>query len=266
MERIITINSNNLPKSIMTKDILTDKLQKAGFTVCDEFHPETELIISIGGDGSFLQTVHDFEFPEVPILGINTGHLGFFPDFAPSDIDHFIESYLVGDYIVQEIPVLQSTVCTKSNCNDVFAVNEVVVKGYKSRTIHLSLGINDHHVQNFSGDGVIISTSTGSTAYNYAARGSIIDPSINVMQITPLAPINTNAYRSFTSSIICSKDSIVKIAPEYRFEDSILIVVDGVEYQFKQIVDISTFVSDLKVKLLRMSNYEFWSRVTEKFL
>ena len=57
-----------------------------------------------------------------------------------------------------------------------------------------------------------------------------------------------------------------KIAPEYRFEDSILIVVDGVEYQFKQIVDISIFVSDLKVKLLRMSNYEFWSRVTEKFL
>ena len=249
MERIITINSNELPKSVITKDILTDKLQKAGFTVCDEIHPETELIISIGGDGSFLQTVHDFEFPEVPILGINTGHLGFFPDFSPSDI-----------------PVLQSTVCTKSNCNDVFSINEVVVKGYKSRTIHLSLGINDHHVQNFSGDGVIISTSTGSTAYNYAARGSIIDPSINVMQITPLAPINTNAYRSFTSSIICSKDSIVKIAPEYRFEDSILIVVDGVEYQFKQIVDISTFVSDLKVKLLRMSNYEFWSRVTEKFL
>ena len=124
----------------------------------------------------------------------------------------------------------------------------------------------DPHVQNFSGDGLIVSTSTGSTAYNYAASGSIIDPSINVMQITPLAPINTNAYRSFTSSIICSKDSIVKIAPEYRFEDSILIVVDGVEYQFKQIVDISTFVSDLKVKLLRMSNYEFWSRVTEKFL
>ena len=167
--------------------------------------------------------MHDFEFPEVPILGINTGHLGFFPDFSPSDIDHFIESYLVGDYIVQEIPVLQSTVCTKSNCNDVFSINEVVVKGYKSRTIHLSLGINDHHVQNFSGDGVIISTSTGSTAYNYAARGSIIDPSINVMQITPLAPINTNAYRSFTSSIICSKDSIVKIAPEYRFEDSISV-------------------------------------------
>lgn len=266
MKRIITINANNLPKSIETRNILANKLGKAGFTICDKVYPETELVISIGGDGSFLQTVHDLEFPEVPMLGINTGHLGFFPDFSPADIDHFIVSYLVGDYIVQEIPVLQSTVCTKSNCNDVFAVNEVVVKGYKSRTIHLSLGINEHHVQNFSGDGLIVSTSTGSTAYNYAASGSIIDPSINVMQITPLAPINTNAYRSFTSSIICSKDSIVKISPEYRFEDSILIIVDGVEYKFNQIESISTFVSDLKVKLLRMSNYEFWSRVTEKFL
>ena len=62
MERIITINSNNLPKSIMTKDILTDKLQKAGFTVCDEFHPETELIISIGGDGSFYRRYMTLNF------------------------------------------------------------------------------------------------------------------------------------------------------------------------------------------------------------
>lgn len=266
MERIITINSNNMPKSLLTKDVLTKKLENAGFTVSPNMHPKTELVISIGGDGSFLQTVHDFEFPEVPVLGINTGHLGFFPDFSPSDIDLFIKAYLEGDYIVQEIPVLQSSVCTKSDCKDVFAINEVVVKGYKSRTIHLSLGINDHHVQKFSGDGLIVSTSTGSTAYNYAASGSIIDPSINVMQITPLSPINTNAYRSFTSSIICSNQSIVKISPEYRFEDSILIVVDGVEYQFKQIVSISNFISDLKLKLLRMSNYEFWSRVTEKFL
>ena len=105
MKRIITIKSNTLPKSIETKEILTKKLEKVGFIVSDKMHPNTELIISIGGDGSFLQTVHDFEFPEVPILGINTGHLGFFPDFSPADIDKFIVSYLMKDYIVQEVPV-----------------------------------------------------------------------------------------------------------------------------------------------------------------
>ena len=81
MRRIITINSNQVNKSVETKKILTEKLTNAGFEVTYEFCQDAELIISIGGDGSFLQTVHDFEFPEVPILGINTGHLGFFPDY-----------------------------------------------------------------------------------------------------------------------------------------------------------------------------------------
>lgn len=147
-----------------------------------------------------------------------------------------------------------------------YAVNEVVVKGDKSRTIHLSLNVNGKHIQNFSGDGMIISTPTGSTAYNYAAGGSIVDPSLNLMQLTPLYPINTNAYRCFTSSIIFSSESIIKIIPEYRFEDSILIVLDGIEYRFNQMSNIDISISDLKIKLLRMSDYEFWSRVSEKFL
>lgn len=266
MRRIITINCNNIHKSIVTKELLSKKLFDAGFDVYDEIHPETELIISIGGDGSFLKTVHDFEFPEVPVFGINTGHLGFFPDICPDYIDDFIYAYKNKDYILQDISILQASICTKKSCCDVFAINEVVVKGDKSRTIHINLKVNDKHIQNFSGDGMIISTPTGSTAYNYAAGGSIVDPSLNLMQLTPLSPINTNAYRCFTSSIIFSNDSNIKISPEYRFENSILIVIDGVEHRFSEIDNIQISISDVKIQLLRMANYEFWSRVSEKFL
>ncbi|MEF9991743.1 MAG: NAD(+)/NADH kinase [Romboutsia sp.] len=266
MQRIITINSNQLNKSITTKELLSKKFTEAGFEVYSDYHPQSELIISIGGDGSFLKTIHDFDFPEVPIFGINTGHLGFFPDINPDDIDKFIEDYLNKDFILHDISLLQASICTKTNCSDVFAINEVVVKGDKSRVIHLNLKVNNKHIQNFSGDGMIVSTPTGSTAYNYAAGGSIVDSSLNLMQLTPLYPINTNAYRSFTSSIIFSNDSIIKISPEYRFENSILIVVDGVEYRFNEIENIQISISDVKIKLLRMSNYEFWSRVSEKFL
>lgn len=266
MQRIITINSNQLHRSLKTKDLLTSKLISAGFKVISDFHPNTELIISIGGDGSFLKTVHDFDFPEVPVFGINTGHLGFFPDINPDNIDTFIEAYLKKDYIVQDISIIQASICTKKSCSDVFAINEVVVKGDKSRTIHLNLRVNDKHVQNFSGDGMIVSTPTGSTAYNYAAGGSIVDPSLSLMQLTPLYPINTNAYRCFTSSIIFSSDSIINISPEYRFENSILIVVDGVEHRFSEIESIKISLANENVQLLRMSDYEFWSRVSEKFL
>ncbi|MGL4914365.1 MAG: NAD(+)/NADH kinase [Romboutsia sp.] len=266
MRRIITINSNQVQKSLETKELLTRKLQSMGFEVKYDFHPDTELVISIGGDGSFLKTIHDFDFPEVPVVGINTGHLGFFPDISPDNIDTFIDAYLKEDYLIQDIPLIGASVCTDKHCFDVFAINEVVIKGDKSRTIHINLKVNDKHIQKFSGDGMIISTPTGSTAYNYAAGGSIVDPSLSLMQLTPLYPINTNAYRSFTSSIIFSRNSIINIAPEYRFENSILVVVDGVEHIYNQISDIKIFMSDIKIKLLRMSNYEFWSRVSEKFL
>lgn len=266
MKRTITINSNSLDISIKTREILTNKLIQSGFNVTYTFDPNSELIISIGGDGSFLKTVHDFDYPEIPILGINTGHLGFFTDVYPDFIDEFINDYKNNNFILQEIPLIQTTVCTMGSCIDMYAVNDVVIKGDKSRTIHLNLNVNNKQIQNFSGDGLLISTPTGSTAYNYAAGGSIVDPSLKLMQLTPLHPINTNAYRCFTSSIIFPHDAMIGILPEYRFEDALLIVVDGVEYRLEKITSISITTSDVYVQLVRLMNYEFWSRVSDKFL
>ena len=264
--RIITVVSNNLEKSLETKDLLVGKLLRAGFSVSDDLLPDTELIVSIGGDGSFLSTVRKFNYPEIPIVGINTGHLGFFPEIMPDKIDDFIEGYLNDSCIVQEVPILQAMICTEQSCVDFYALNEIVVKGDKCRTLHLALYVNNKKVENFSGDGMIICSQTGSTAYSYSAGGSIIDYNVDVMQLTPLSPINTNAYRSFTSSIIVPKDTDIRIIPEFRFEDSVLIVIDGVEYRLKKISDIKVFTSDVKLKLLRLSDYEFWNRVSKKFL
>ncbi|TQQ84092.1 NAD(+)/NADH kinase [Peptacetobacter hominis] len=265
-KRLITVNSNTIGKSIETEELLKRKLVNAGFEVSNELHPETELIVCIGGDGSFLRTVRDFDYPEIPVVGINTGHLGFFPEVMPDEIDAFIESYLNGNYIIQEVPTLQAMICTESSCWDFYALNEICVKGDMSRTVHLGLYVNNRKIENFSGDGMIICSQTGSTAYSYSAGGSIIDCNVEVMQLTPLSPINTNAYRSFTSSIIVPKDTEIRLVPEYRFEDSILIVIDGIEHRHKKISDIKIYTSDIKLKLLRLSDYEFWNRVSKKFL
>ena len=266
MSKIIIINSNTVKKSLETRDILHKKLVDAGFKVEYEYNSNAELIISIGGDGSFLQTVRDYNLPSIPIVGINTGHLGFFPDVCPSNIDNFIENYLEGNYITQELPLLEAKVYSNNESCSIYGVNEAVIRGGKSRAIHLKLDINNKHVQNFSGDGLLISTSAGSTAYNYAVGGSIVDTSLKVLQVSPISPINTNAYRCFTSSIICSHDSLINVLPEPQFRNSTLVVVDGLEYNFKGINNIKLSISDKKVKLLRTSNYEFWSRVCEKFL
>lgn len=266
MKRVITIYSNKMEKSISTKEILSQKLIDYGFETSDKINPSTELIICIGGDGTLLEAIHQFKFPDIPVIVINTGHLGFFAEITPDKIDDFIKDYKNEQYLIQEVYPLEASICTKDKCLDIAAINEVVIKNVLSRTVHLELMVNNNKIQKFSGDGILISTPMGSTAYNYSAGGSIIDPNLNLFQLTPIAPMNTKVYRTFTSSIILPIDSVISIHPEHRFEESILVVIDGKEYKFDEIEKVIVFKSELRLKMLRLKNYEFWNRVAEKFL
>lgn len=270
MSRCVTIRSNNLEISRNIKKILIDKFISAGFNASEELMPNTELVISVGGDGSFLKAARDLNFPDIPFICVNTGHLGFFAEILPDEkeIDDFISSYLKKEYKINELGLLEVEIINDSGKSSLtHAINELVVRGNRSRTAHLSLFVNGNYMETFSGDGLIISTSTGSTAYNYSAGGSIVDNRLEIMQITPISPISTNAFRSFTSSIILpAKNSEISINPEYKNERSIIIVIDGEETKYSYITKIKTRQSDKKVKLLRLTNYEFWDRVYMKFL
>lgn len=266
MKSVITIAYNNLDKSIETKNILVEKLNRAGFQVSEKLEENTELIISIGGDGSLLQTIHKFNFAQIPVIAINTGHLGFFAELSPDKIDDFIQAYINKEYFIQQLNPLEAKICTKERCIKISAVNEIVIKNIQSRTVHLDLQVDGMKIEHFSGDGMLISTPIGSTAYNYSAGGSIVDPKLDLFQLTPIAPMNTNAYRSFTSSIILPTTSVISISPEFDFEDSILIVIDGKQYKYTQIEEVKIYKSNYKLNLLRLNGYEFWNRVAEKFL
>lgn len=264
--RVINIVSNTEPLSIKTTKLLKNKLEKNGFVVADGFDYKAELIICVGGDGSFLRTVHKYHFPDIPIVGVNTGHLGFFQELSPDDLDEFIYRYTKGNYKIETIKPIEGIICTRTSCIEILAINEIVIKGHKSTTIHLNISLDESFLEKFSGDGVLISTPTGSTAYNYSLGGSIVDPRLSLLQITPIAPINTTAYRSFTSSIVVPKYSIIKIQPEYMFENSILIVGDGTEHRYNEIVEVQLKFSELHVKLIKFKDYGFWNKVKEKFL
>ncbi|MBN4063108.1 NAD(+)/NADH kinase, partial [Alkaliphilus sp. AH-315-G20] len=85
-------------------------------------------------------------------------------------------------------------------------------------------------------------------------------------QVTPIAPINTTAYRSFTSSTVFPANAKIKINPEYNYENSIVIVCDGEEYRYDSIVEVVFYLSELKIRMLRLEGYEFWSKTIKKFL
>lgn len=269
MKKNITIRSNELEISQKIRKIIIEKFEKAGFTTSEEFHENTALVISIGGDGSFLRAARELDFPDVPFFCINTGHLGFFAEILPDEkeIDYFIKSFVQEDYAVSLLPLLEVDIANEVHSEREYAINELVVRGNRSRTAHLQMFVNGNYMETFSGDGLIISTSTGSTAYNYSAGGSIVDNRLEIMQITPISPISTNAFRSFTSSIILPAfDSEITVKPEWRFDNMILLVIDGEEKRYQNITAIKTRQADKKLKLLRLDDYEFWNRVYMKFL
>ena len=264
-KRIVTVFTNDTEISNETVKLLCEKLEKNGFTVNGEYSPASELIICNGGDGAFLSSVHRCKFPPVPFVGINTGHLGFFQEINPDQTDVFIENYKSGKYHIQRLKTVKTDIILDDRTDELIGLNEIVIKGSGSYSIHLGISIGSSFIQRFSGDGILVATPAGSTAYNYSLGGSISDPRINLLQVTPIAPMNTTAYRSFTSSILLPSDLSLGVTPECK-GDNVVICADGIEHKYKGINNINIYFADTIINLIRFESYDFWDKVKNKFL
>ena len=261
------IHSNNTPSSKAAEKTLREKLNKVGIDIVEELTDDVDLIVCIGGDGAFLEAVHTFNFPSIPFMGINTGHLGFFQELAPDDLDLFISNYFDEKYAIQTMTTAKALVEHDHTIDEFTALNEIIVKSDGIYTIHLDISIGGEFIERFSGDGVLVSTPAGSTAYNYSLGGSIVDPRLELLQVTPIAPMNTTAYRSFTSSILLPHDLSLGIVPDVvGSKGRLLITSDSYGVEYDNVDNIEIMLSDQKVELLRFENYDFWTKVKTKFL
>lgn len=266
MSRIINIIANRNKYSNEIKNSLIDSLQNHGFKPSLTFNNTAELTITIGGDGSFLRAVRDNHFPDIPFIGINTGNLGFFPELSPSDIDNFFHEYKNKNYTVNDINIVEGVIYAEERIYTIYAINEIVMRGPASRTIHLDIFVDCNHLQTISGDGVIVSTPMGSSAYNYSAGGSLVYPSLKTLQISPLAPLNSNAYRCLTSSVIVPPEFEVIIVPEHKYTNSTNFYADGYEYAFENVAHAKFYMSKKTTKKISIGNYNYWKVIKEKFL
>ncbi|WP_419026094.1 NAD(+)/NADH kinase [Emergencia sp.] len=267
MSKKIFIYANDGETSKRTEKKLKQKLDKSGFVLLSSYSDEADLLVCIGGDGTFLHTIHEFNFPTMPIIGINTGHLGFFQEIMPAMLDDFIFNYTQGKYSIQQLSTVKVKIDAGGTTYEHVGLNEVVIKANSTYSIHLNISIGGGFIERFSGDGLLIATPAGSTAYNYSLGGSIVDPRLSILQVTPIAPMNTTAYRSFTSSIMLPSDLSLGIVPD--MEDSkhkICVVYDGFSVEYENIKEIEVSFSDIQVNLMRFENYDFWTKVKSKFL
>lgn len=266
MKRIIGLMDNGRVESKNVAKEVADALERLGFGIVQDNRSETEVNISIGGDGAFLKNVHDLKFPETPFVGVNTGHLGFFQEVSVEGVAGFARSLADRDYSIEEIDIVEVVVRTSRGEHKLKAVNEVAVKGVAAKVVHLDVYIDDEMLENISGDGVIVATPMGSTAYNFSCGGSIVSPKVPSLQLTPIAPISSKAYRSLNNSLILPTSSTIVMKPIERDKSSVVVIVDGYQYKYNEVESMLFKLSDYKLKKLCVKQASFWNNVREKFL
>ena len=148
-----------------------------------------DLAVSVGGDGTMLRTVDLVCAAGVPVLGVNVGHLGYLTSVEPEGLVDALERFLAGSYEIEERMTLTVAVQRGGETSTQTALNEAVVeKTVSGHTVRLGVGINGEPFTTYAADGVIVSTPTGSTAYNLSARGPIVSPRHRALLVTPVSP------------------------------------------------------------------------------
>ncbi len=150
---------------------------------------ETELALVLGGDGTILSVARACAKLALPILGINFGRVGFLSELEPAEVEEQLPHYLNGDYWIDERSMLQAEVEVGGKRHTFAALNDIVlVRGSEPRVIRIKVWLDGHFYSTTVADGIIVSTATGSTAYNLAAGGPILYPQVRSNVLTPIAP------------------------------------------------------------------------------
>jgi NAD+ kinase len=190
----------------------------------DELYHRVDLFVALGGDGTLLRLVRDLRGKMKPVMGINFGSLGFLTCFGGPEYAAAAKAISMGDYRVDERTLLEASIERNGKAiHSQIGLNDVVVTRGGSRLVRLNLFIDHTHLTEYNADGLIIATSTGSTAYSLAAGGPIVMPNSGVFVVTPICPhVLTNR------SVIVSNKSTIRLLPSSG-EQHLSVSVDGQE-------------------------------------
>ncbi|MBM7554952.1 NAD kinase [Thalassobacillus pellis] len=243
---------------------LFELAEQNGFTILDD-SKHANIIISVGGDGTFLQAVRKTGFRQDCLyVGIRREEeAGLYCDFNIDDFDAMVNSMLHADLEVRRFPVIETTV---NNEATILCLNECSVRSTLIKTIVIDVMIDDLLFETFRGDGLVVATPTGSTGYNKSTKGAVIDPKLPCFQVSEIASLNNNRYRTLGSSFVLSGERKLKLKVQQDGNDYPIIGMDNEAYSIRNIKELSIELSDKVIKTVKMKDNSFWDRVQRTFL
>jgi NAD+ kinase len=220
-----------------------------------------DLLLSIGGDGTILDTVPFVLDSEIPVLGINMGRLGFLSSVPKNEIAQAVESVLLGSFTVEQRTLLE-LVSPDNVFGDVrYALNELnVIRNPEHSLLAIKVFVDDTYLNTYWGDGILLATPTGSTAYSLSAGGPIIAPTSKSFVLTPIATHNLTVR-----PVVIPDDSTVRIQVESR-ERKFVFSMDSRTCALDTSVQLEVRKAGFCLHLVRLSNEDFFSTIRNKLM
>ncbi len=232
------------------------------FSKHSDLDKETDYFFSIGGDGTFLDAVTVVQDSGIPIVGVNSGRLGFMADIAQDEIPVAIANILDGNFSIEERTLLKVQTGGEGLFKDFnYALNEFTVhKKDSASMITIHTYIDGEYLNSYWADGLIISTPTGSTAYSLSVGGPILIPNTQNFVISPISPHNLTVR-----PIVVPNQQEISLKVEGR-SDSYLASLDSRSVSFETLNELKISKADFKIKVLKLNTHSFYSTLRNKLM
>lgn len=254
----IFINADTFKEiALKTKDDLMNHCEELDIEVVSDIS-EADILFSIGGDGTFLNTA---KLTDKPIIGINTGTLGYLTEVNPDDLKKALENILSDNYSVENRMMVEGKII-KSDGNETRipeSLNEIAISKNVNGVVRFDAIVNGKLINSYIADGILICTPTGSTAYNLSCGGPIVDPTAEILTLTPIAP-----HTVLNKSIVLSKNSIIRIKiTQLRDNTSAYVLNDGIPKELESGDTVEIKKSDKITKIIKLEDRSFIDTVRE---
>lgn len=238
---------------------LSQKLNIGKFT--DKLYDVSDIVIAIGGDGSFIHAAKQAAMHKKPVLCINAGNLAFMAGLEENELQ-LLKNLISGDYTIDKRMMLEALIKSEENETSLgYFLNDVVVaRGAQIKLVDLDVFSDKKRINSYRADGIIISTPTGSTAYSWSAGGPVIDPELECIMLTPIC-----THSPLNRSLVFNKDSVIEIKPSDSCRQELSVSADGENsINITEQSEIIISKSEYYAEFIRIKSDEFFDILNSK--
>lgn len=229
--------------------------------VFDDYNFDVDFAISLGGDGTFLRAASRVGAKGIPVLGVNMGRLGFLSDVLPAEVEKALGEIFADQYKVEEHTVIKVEADGEPIEGNPYALNDIaLLKRVDASMITIRCSVNGEYLVTYQADGLIVSTPTGSTAYNLSNGGPIIVPSADILCLTPVAPHSLNIR-----PIVINDDCVIELEVESR-SHNFLAAIDGRSEKLREGTKVIIRRAPFKIKIVKQRSSHYFSTLRDKLM